>query len=291
MNPSVYTVSPSDELALVKKYPPFPFVNIKQLADTVERRQTEIDTLHKTNYISFGEVTPMKFQEIQKYRENAGLHLRFTYFPDIATLIIKIPTKEHDQSHAQLFQCIDRRLTLMGVDYREFAAMATTTTKSSEQRVGQRPSSKEGDSTAINKKIRKAGEDWPVFVIESGVSESLARLRADARWWIENSKGQVLMVLIIKIERNNRSARIIKYIPQAVPALRSTRSNQAGLLRMEPSEVADIQINQSLSPSVVTGAPLTLEFEKLVGRPKITPQESDVIFTASDLDSIVEEIW
>ena len=41
---------------------------------------------------------------------------------------------------------------------------------------------------------------------------------------------------------------------------------------------------------VVTGAPLILEFEKLLLRAPVLP-EGDVIFTAADLQALADEFW
>ena len=51
-------------------------------------------------------------------------------------------------------------------------------------------SEKEAD-TSLKPASRTPGTGWPTVVFECGVSESLERLRVDARWWLENSKGEV----------------------------------------------------------------------------------------------------
>lgn len=45
---------------------------------------------------------------------------------------------------------------------------------------------------------RERATDWPTLVIETGTSESLARLRVDAVWWLTNSGGEVKIVAIPK---------------------------------------------------------------------------------------------
>ena len=52
-----------------------------------------------------------------------------------------------------------------------------------------RKSSKEGDKAYKPLPARRRDEDWPTIVFESGLSESLRRLRVDARWWLEKSGG------------------------------------------------------------------------------------------------------
>jgi hypothetical protein len=46
--------------------------------------------------------------------------------------------------------------------------------------------SKEGDSCYCPLGTRPNADDWPTLVIEAGVSESLTKLREDAKWWLTN---------------------------------------------------------------------------------------------------------
>jgi hypothetical protein len=41
--------------------------------------------------------------------------------------------------------------------------------------------------------------EWPTIVFESGVSESLVRLRSDAGWWLEKSGSDVKIVITVLI--------------------------------------------------------------------------------------------
>ncbi|EAW17080.1 uncharacterized protein NFIA_004360 [Aspergillus fischeri NRRL 181] len=52
---------------------------------------------------------------------------------------------------------------------------------------------------------------WPSLVIDAGVSESLTRLREDARWWFENSEGAVRTVILLGIKRTQRTIRLEKW--------------------------------------------------------------------------------
>ncbi|KAI1832753.1 hypothetical protein DTO006G1_9532 [Penicillium roqueforti] len=42
---------------------------------------------------------------------------------------------------------------------------------------------------------------WPTVMVEVGVSESYRKLRADAEWWLINSRGDVKLVMIVSISR------------------------------------------------------------------------------------------
>lgn len=78
----------------------------------------------------------------------------------------------------------------MGIDRFKLRSTATT-------RYYGTNSAKEGDAGFRPMPERRRIDDWPTFVIESGVSESLARLRIDAGWWLINPKGDVKLVIAI----------------------------------------------------------------------------------------------
>src|SRR5436305_13430684 len=60
-----------------------------------------------------------------------------------------------------------------------------------------RTSSKEDDTTYKPLTTRRRGEDWPtIIIVFSGLSESLQRLKVDARWWLENFGGDVKIAVI-----------------------------------------------------------------------------------------------
>jgi hypothetical protein len=51
---------------------------------------------------------------------------------------------------------------------------------------------------------RQVEDDWPSFVIEAGVSESLFMLRSDAAFWITNSDGRTCIVIVLSVDRRDR---------------------------------------------------------------------------------------
>src|SRR3984957_1507887 len=110
--------------------------------------------------------------------------------------------------------------------------------------------SKEGDSAFKPWSMRPHETDWPTIVIESGWSESLTRLREDARRWLENSKGNVKIVLLISIDRRAGTMIIEKWENRPVPANKpATRSNTT----QSPTQIQAITIDSN--SNTVNGAP------------------------------------
>jgi hypothetical protein len=143
-------------------------------------------------------------------------------------------------------------------------------------------SSKEGDSTFKPYSFRQKATDWPTIVFESGVSQSLPHLRFDARWWLENSGGDVKIAIIISIEPVQSSLQIEKWeLAPMAEGRPSTRANHP-----IPTKTQEITI----TPNAVTGAPLDLEFEKVFLRPAVPP-ERDIRFTGQDLSDWAAFFW
>lgn len=153
-----------------------------------------------------------------------------------------------------------RKAVAMGLDDLELSSIGSTLYK------GQR-SAKEPDSSWMNQIVRPQKEQFPHFVIEAGLSESLPRLRADAKWWVEHSKGEVNIVLVIWIRPKRKMVRIEKWCPGQAPPTRSS-SRLAGSNAF-PTMVVEVSIDQLRTPSVISGAPLYLEFHKVIGRPAV----------------------
>lgn len=283
--PWPFPMSPSSELALTEQYPPAEYRGPQALKRAIAERYEHLDNGGQDQYLSFRHVSLGDFETIESRRIHlGGKGVAFTYFGDIETLIIKVPTEAHEAAHSECANEVLLRLRgNMRLDHGEFYQINATKFK------GGNSSSKEGDSAFRNKLITTNHGSWPHFVIEAGYSENLQRLRTDARWWIENSRGQVYLVLVIWLNPSTKSVKIEKWIPSQPPLARhSPRLNQSsGSMIM----TAEISIDQSSTTSVISGAPLRLEFDKLVGRPAQRAGEGDVVFTRNDLDRWARLLW
>jgi hypothetical protein len=194
---------PSSVLALTEAYPPSKFTTLPKLMATISScREDFVSGKNENQYLSFNHVTQKDFERIEQHRAKLG-HIRFTYFADIETLIIKIPSEPHERAHLSFAQIFHFRAFQMQLDTLEFCPIGSTFYRS-------RCTSKEGDSSYKNLIIRSNSGDWPSFAIEAGVSGSLQHLRCDAHWWISHSGGQVRIVLLIKVNKARKHVMIEK---------------------------------------------------------------------------------
>ncbi|KAJ5129546.1 uncharacterized protein N7515_005585 [Penicillium bovifimosum] len=131
---------------------------------------------------------------------------------------------------------------------------------------------------------------WPTVVVEVGVSESYRKLRADADWWLTNSKGDVKLVVLVSISRTTPNVRFETVaLNPTVDSLRLQRPRYAPYIRqtITASRNANEPNSQiSIRPSV----PLTIPFEELLCHPPVPP-EGDIQISPHRLEEISEHVW
>jgi hypothetical protein len=231
-------------------------------------------------YLIFRGVTKDHLAQIDHQRESIGKGIRMTHYTDTDLLIVKVPTIEHETLHLSLSDEVNEKLREMGLPKRSLWGCGSTTYDGPS-------SSKEGDST-YKPRCRTRRDDWPVLVFEAGVSERLARLGIDADWWLTKSNGEVKIVIVISIVRAAKSLLIEKW---CLPATRANPRVPTKIQELTIIQNPPIATPQGTIPTyAVTGAPLILEFEKLLLRAPVLP-EGDVIFTAAHLQAWAAEFW
>lgn len=271
-------------LALARDFPPIRYTGLTALKKVVD---THRDKLHSNGgdgnqHVAFDNVSQEVFEKIERKRLELVMKATLSYFPDIETLIVKISTQPHEKAHGQLGQLIlVKKIAPMNLDLNAFAFMGSTTKK------GPSGSRKESDSAWRNANVRSHQDDFPCLVIEAGMSESLARLRSDARWWIESSAGRVNIVLIIWVSKATMVLHIEKYVPDSPLTRTSPRLPRP----VSANLTATVVIDCAASPTTVTGAPLVLEFNGVFDRPPNPPLEGDIVLTMHDLESFGNDFW
>ncbi|KAF2463840.1 uncharacterized protein BDR25DRAFT_161120, partial [Lindgomyces ingoldianus] len=242
---------------------------IRRAVSTLWKKLQEGETTDQ--YLVFQPVTVNELDKIDNQRSEVGKGIRLTHCADIETLIIKVPTAAHEVVARGFGIDLAIRCSQMGVPRREYTSVGST-------RFTGTSTSKEADEVFKPATLRPHTLDWPTLVLEVGVSESLLKLRNDARWWLSNSRGHVNIVLIFHINRGTKTMLIEKW--ETIPATGGpvTRSNQPPA--QIPTQIQAITIDQNN----VTGAPLTLHFHGIFLRQPNLP-EQDLVFTAQDLQN------
>jgi hypothetical protein len=228
-------------------------------------------------YLVFRGVTVNELDKIDNRRYEIGKGIRLTHCADIETLIIKVPTPEHEVVAGNFEEELVERFIQMGVPRQERTWLRGT-------RFSGTSTSKEADGAFKPGTLRPNRLDWPTLVLEIGVSESLRRLRNDARWWLTNSAGRVRVALIFHVNRETKTILIERWETTPATGGPATRSN------LPPAQIPTCMQAITIDQNNVTGTPLTLHFHQIFLRQPNLP-EQDLVFTAQDLRVWSVNLW
>jgi hypothetical protein len=226
-------------------------------------------------------------EDIMKHiddREYKGV--RYEWHGDLEVLIVKVPTQAHYSTVAEFgFRAayVARNVGIPPIE-RQLVGAATFRAAAGTPR-------KEPDWSMKPVNIRPTGH-FPTMVIEVGFSESLRKLRNDARLWFSMSNNDVQIVILIAVRAASNQIIFEKWAPGAVPAgRRTTRHTPAQIPQAEQSVTIT---RTSTSPNIFAitagAAPIILEFHRLFLRQPVG-QEQDIVYTQTELFDIAEAVF
>lgn len=251
------------------------FSSISALRQALESQVKQLQTSKTASqYIAFLHVPKAAMQRIEHYQDEGKFIkcVRLTYDSTSETLVVKLMPSGADQiAYTYIHDMIREVLLLdMGIGIRQILNVGARRFKGRE--VG-----KEGDLALMPRSVDPV-EGWPSLVFETGLSESLSRLRLDATWWLRTSNAAVRIVLVIAVKASDRSMTIEKWEVVDEP--------RQGIMRSVPKATQKILVTENS----VDNHPLILEFEKLMLRQPVAP-EHDIIFTDVMLQRFAAEVW
>jgi len=225
-----------------------------------------------------------------------GIGFRFM-FEDAVGLIKIVPSYAHDATTRKVSQTMTIKMVGMGVSEDDIGWAATTTYRSP---IGQK--GKQGDDIFLpppRQGLHGQPPSWPTLVIESGVSESLPKLHDDVKWWFENSRGEVRIVIVMAIRRASRTI-IFEQWQLAPPGQPVTPAVIQNLQQMSPPPIPPLvqqpPVNQhryiaqtvTITPTTATGdVPISLSFQAIFDRLP-NGNETDILFNAQTLVSFAK---
>ncbi|CAI7628878.1 unnamed protein product [Penicillium glandicola] len=148
-------------------------------------------------------------------------------------------------------------------------------------------SSKQPDESWVpTQYIPGRDEKWPTVTAEVGVADSYRKLRADAEWWLTNSKGDVKLVIIVSINRKTPNIRF-----EAVVLDPAISSHQGYIPTIRQSITTFRQPTQPNARITVRPAvALTIKFQDLFCyRP--VPPEHNIEISPDQLANISSDVW
>jgi len=278
------TLEDADSEEVLMGYPNIsraPFTNLvafKRICFTHSKRLVE--GTQTPQYLAFTSVSQETLDEIDRIREERWGRLpRMTILYDgrEGILIVKLMVGVmHEGVACEFATMFDVKLGLL--DVRE--SLAATGSGRFGRRGGR---SKEAD-VGYKPISRDMEDEWPSFVIEVGVSESLAMLRRDAAFWITNNDGRTHIVIVLSINRRDRQILVERW--EEVPRIRPNWST-ANYSRI-PGLMQSLTLNADVQ---YDGPPLEIPAEKLFDVLPANIPGGEFLFTPNNLNVFNRTIW
>lgn len=230
-------------------------------------------------YVVFSHVTQHEFEDINDIRGKFFKGLRFMYIHSESILVIRLGLSAvHELTHRGFVLCFEVKFFEMDLDT-ELVPMGATGYSG--------PGSQKEPDSAFKPTSRRFANDWPTLVIECGDTQFLARLQADANWWLENSVGNVKTVIVISYSLPEKNFHLETWELSDTPDP-SNRSIFPPTITQE----ADIVGDQAHTPAKgVTQTTFTIDFTKVMLRkPLVRRGEHNFIFTKEDLVNFASRV-
>ncbi|KAJ6180157.1 hypothetical protein N7519_010618 [Penicillium mononematosum] len=131
---------------------------------------------------------------------------------------------------------------------------------------------------------------WPTVVVEVGVLESYRKLRADAEWWLTNSRGDVNLVIIVSVSRRTPNIKFETVaLDPTVNSLRHQRPRYVPMIR-QTITVSRVANNPNSQITIRPAVALTIGFEELFCRQPVPP-EHNIDLSPYKLGEISTDVW
>jgi hypothetical protein len=260
---------------------PVPFTNLVALKRICFAHSKRLDEGTQTpQYLAFTSVSQESLDEIYKIREERQGRLpRMTILYDgrEEILIIKLPAgvlycgvvHEFASMFHEKFFRLGVRASLVATGCGRFGRRGG---RSKEADIGYKPIS------------RHMVDEWPSFVIEVGVSESLAMLRNDAVFWITKSDGRTRIVIILKVHERQQQILVERWeeVPRTRPIWSTANYSRIQGLIQSLTLNADVDYD---------GPPLVIPAEKVFDVVYQNIPGEEFLFTPENLNAFKPNVW
>ena len=236
-------------------------------------------------YVVFSSVEKKHLAYINRIRDTNYKGLRFLYLDNEKTLIVKTMYRAFPGLlSARLLDILRMKIVAMGLGD-ELWNLGGVSYEG-------RDSSKEANCSFKPGHFRPNIHDWPSLVFECGVSESKRRLRAEASWWLQNSQGEVKIVLILIASEGDRKIKLEQWEMDTGPNPQATQDHPDDS-RTSLTRIQKVTIVAPLGSRAVATAPFSLNFNKIFLRdPDPAKGEKDIVFSKEELEEkFAQHVW
>ena len=280
---------------LPEDYVTHPFTSLSKLSIEAERvleRLNQNDDAGNQYILVLNLPRAIRSQLVENKNVLHGINFRLM-FERTTALIKVVPSEPHETATSRLRDHITASAVLAGTSMDDILWSGKTT---------HRPSvaadkGKQAHDCFIPPTRQPRGnqpQGWPSLVIETGVSESLTRLRHDARWWFENCEGAVRTVILLSIKRIQKTILLEKWQlsppGQSVTPQQALRIQQMAIPPMPPlglqqaaNQYPFIAQTATITTANATGSlPIHLQYQALFDRAP-GPGQPDIRLDAAAL--------
>ncbi|KAJ5938930.1 hypothetical protein N7466_002064 [Penicillium verhagenii] len=238
-----------------------------------EKRQDEQTEGTQTDHIIFI-IEPLTFaHDFLNSESQRPFHDKLSFDPNRHILVVKMPCKAHEQLAVAFDDMLKISLQPMGLHRAIFSWHSTTLT-------AQDGSIKEADGGWSPRRPPRGALKRPSVILEVASSETAAKLRLDAHYWVDPARGQANIAIGVKVhvkkphitievwEWDDRFSR-----PTRTQYLAITKSDEK--IRFDPNPNPQIMI----------------PFHLLFRRPAENIRERDIVFATQDLVEFATMVW
>lgn len=260
--------------ALVQEYhdrrqPDFDAQSLSDLSHQSDFHQRHFQPRDLTDYILFRFINSSVRDHYLKSANTASLSV---LSGDL--LLLKMVTPEHGVVPGLFVTEIQEALRPMGL-HRAVKTFTDTTIPPP----GEHTSKQADQAWGPKRPPRGYPRDRPAVVLEVGVSESSAKLRRDAQFWLDPENGQANLVLTCKLDRK---------LPIII--LDTWERTETRAIRCSQHIVLSKKNQKSENISMTHGS-LTIPFSHLFRREPQGPHEKDLVLGEESLEVIAKGIW
>lgn len=127
--------------------------------------------------------------------------------------------------------------------------------------------------------------EWPILVVETGLSETEQRLEVDAQGWLVAHGSRTQVVITIKIDQRTPRLTMQRWEHCYPPSRPVTRFFQPSRSTMQT-----VEVYHENGITRATGE-LTIPFEKVFRRAKHGRRETDIVVEKHELIKVAEFVW
>lgn len=233
----------------------------------------------KSPYMVFTHIDLQTFETDFVYTDEEYFYDSF--YHDLQLLVVTMPLRPHEMAIHDFNKLLLKALGTMNDNDLQLDVLGGTDRKSGGR-------TKRPDQQYLPKVLPPGySGDWPSVVVESGWSESKAKLARDASWWLTSGAGEVKNAVTLSVSQTRRE--IVIEIWELVH--RATRQEPQ---RKAPAVTQHLVLSQatSKSPLIITNAPLIIEFAKLFLRePNANNGEDNIVFREDTLEYYALSVW